>query len=34
MIHTLQKLENFKFNSNLEIQQHLGSFKYVINIII
>jgi hypothetical protein len=32
MVHTSQKLEDFKFNS-LEIKQHLGSLKYVINII-
>jgi hypothetical protein len=34
MVHTLQKLEDFKLKLRLEIQQHLGSLKHVINIII
>jgi hypothetical protein len=34
MVHTAQNLEDFEFNSDLEIQQHLGSLKHVINIII
>jgi hypothetical protein len=34
MVHTFQNLEDFKFNSDLEIHQHLGSLKHVINIII
>jgi hypothetical protein len=34
MIHTLQKLKDFKFNSDLEIHQQLRSLKHVINIIV
>jgi hypothetical protein len=34
MVHTVQNLDNFKFKFRLEIQQHLGSLKHVINIII
>jgi hypothetical protein len=33
MVNTFQNLEDFKFNSDLEIHQHLGSLKHVINII-
>jgi hypothetical protein len=34
MIHTIPEFENFEFDSRLEFHQHLGSLKYVINIII
>jgi hypothetical protein len=34
MVHNVQNLKDFEFNSNLEIQQHFESLKHVINIII
>jgi hypothetical protein len=33
MVHTFQNLEDFEFNLDLEIHQHSGSLKHVINII-
>jgi hypothetical protein len=33
MVHTLQNLEDFELSLDLEIHQHLGSPKHVINII-
>jgi hypothetical protein len=34
MIHTTHNLDNFEFNSDFEIQQHLVYLKHMINIII
>jgi hypothetical protein len=33
MVHTFLYLQDFEFNSDIEIHQHLGSLKHVINII-
>jgi hypothetical protein len=33
MVHTNLEFENFEFDSRLEFDQHLGSHKHVINII-
>jgi hypothetical protein len=33
MFHTNPEFENFEFDSDLEFDQHLGSHKHVINII-
>jgi hypothetical protein len=33
MVHTNPEFENFEFDSRLEFDQHLGSHKHVINII-
>jgi hypothetical protein len=33
MVHTFQNLETLKLTQDLEIHQHLGSLKHVINII-
>jgi hypothetical protein len=34
MVHTVTNLDTLNLNSDFEIQQHLGSLKYMINIII